>query len=267
MRCLGSFCSGAPTVAGAAMVADIWPSKTRGFAMSIFYFGPLTGPVFGPVIGGILTQVWGWRSVQWFLTAYSGLVLVLIILLLPETLRSEDRSTATELPSKEPQSLVTRALRRVSAWSISPLRAVAYLRYPAITVIILIASVCFAAVMMSATTLQEAFHGSPYNFSYIKVGLLYLPMALGLILGGLLSGKWSDHIAHKEAVAAARHNPTGSLFYAPESRLKENAWISIALLPGALLMYGWTVQYGVFWVVPVSCSQIILLCRQFSSYV
>ncbi len=126
---------------------------------------------------------------------------------------------------------------------------------------VLITSVCFAAVVMSATTLQEAFHNPPYEFSYIIVGLLYLPMALGLIIGGLLSGKWSDYIMHRESQAAAKYNTDGSPFYAPESRIKENTWLSITLLPGALLMYGWTLQYAIFWFVPVSHRQFAALAQ------
>ena len=39
MRVLGSACSG--TVAGAAVIADIWEVKERGYAMSVYYIGPL----------------------------------------------------------------------------------------------------------------------------------------------------------------------------------------------------------------------------------
>ena len=38
-RALASTCSG--TVAGAAVISDIWEVKERGFAMSIYYIGPL----------------------------------------------------------------------------------------------------------------------------------------------------------------------------------------------------------------------------------
>ena len=260
MRILGSFCSCAGTVAGAAMVADLWPPKTRGLAMSIFYLGPLTGPAIGPVIGGVLVEVWGWRAVQWFLAAYAGVVLIIVVFFLPETLRLEDRSASLEKWRSSSVTWWKRTLLHLGDWIGGPLRIVAHLRYPAIAVTILITSVCFAAVVMSATTLQEAFHNPPYEYSYIIVGLLYLPMALGLIIGGLLSGKWSDYIMHRESQAAAKHNPGGSPFYTPESRIKENAWLSITLLPGALLMYGWTLQYAIFWFVPVSHRQFCCSC-------
>lgn len=254
LRLLASFCSCAGTVAGAAMVADIWPSETRGVAMSVFYLGPMAGPALGPVIGGVLAEVWGWTAIQWFLTAYSGLVLLLIALLIPETLRIEHQLLLSKQRDAAQITCSGRLLRAVSEYLFGPLRALSYLRFPIISISILIASICFATVIMSATTLQEAFYSPPYNFSYIIIGVLYLPMAFGVVLGGLLSGKWSDNMIQKHAKMSSRYNEAGQSFYAPESRLKENAYLSVALLPGALLAYGWTIQYGILWVVPVSHS-------------
>lgn len=41
----------------------------------------------GPVIGGVLTGSVGWRSIFWFLTAFSGLSVIGVLLAVPETLR------------------------------------------------------------------------------------------------------------------------------------------------------------------------------------
>jgi MFS family permease len=41
----------------------------------------------GPVIGGLLAGSVGWRSIFWFLTAFSGLCVIGVLLVLPETLR------------------------------------------------------------------------------------------------------------------------------------------------------------------------------------
>ena len=48
----------------------------------------MLGQSFGPVLGGVLTQFLGFRSIFWFLLIAGSIVLVLIILVLPETLRS-----------------------------------------------------------------------------------------------------------------------------------------------------------------------------------
>lgn len=41
----------------------------------------------GPVIGGLLAGSVGWKSIFWFLAAFSGLCVLGVLLVLPETLR------------------------------------------------------------------------------------------------------------------------------------------------------------------------------------
>lgn len=33
--------------------------------------------------------------------------------------------------------------------------------------------------------------------------------------------------------------------------MRENAWLGAILFPGALIIYGWTVQHGTIWIVPM----------------
>lgn len=41
----------------------------------------------------------------------------------------------------------------------------------------------------------------------------------------------------------------------PEDRMRENAWLGAFVYPSALIWYGWTAGFGVFWLVPVSATQ------------
>src|SRR5262249_9214267 len=73
---------------GAGVIADIAAPYERGGYLGIFGAGPLAGPSLGPIIGGALTETLGWRSIFCFLAIFSGVFLVLLVLFLPETLRS-----------------------------------------------------------------------------------------------------------------------------------------------------------------------------------
>ncbi|KAJ0165405.1 MFS antiporter QDR3, partial [Colletotrichum tanaceti] len=86
MRLFGGGASASVQAVGAGTIADIWEPRERGRAMSIFYLGPLAGPLLAPVIGGALSQRFGWQSTMWALAIYGGLVLVMILFCLPETL-------------------------------------------------------------------------------------------------------------------------------------------------------------------------------------
>lgn len=264
MRVLSSGTGCSVTAVGAGTVSDIWEVKERGTAMSIYYLGPLLGPALGPVIGGALTQRWDWRATQWFLTIYGALFLVSILFCLPETLRQRSRvvtSTDNNADSSPPlfetpdkvrsKHGVRKKTAAIAKAFFDPLRILTYLRFPAILITVYFASITFGIIGVWCISIQERFSSPPYNYSALIVGLLYLPFSLGLIVGSILGGKWSDHIMAREARNAGRYNEKGALVPRPEDRMRENAWLSIAFFPGALLWYGWAAQKAVIWIVPV----------------
>ncbi|KAJ5881593.1 uncharacterized protein N7529_000265 [Penicillium soppii] len=80
----GSFGS-SPFGNAGGTIADMFPASQRGIAISLFAAAPFLGPTLGPVIGGFLATGAGWRWVEGFLAAFSGLLWICIIFLLPET--------------------------------------------------------------------------------------------------------------------------------------------------------------------------------------
>lgn len=66
-------------------IADMFPASQRGIAISFFAAAPFLGPTIGPIIGGFLATAAGWRWVEGFLAAFSGVLWLCIIFLLPET--------------------------------------------------------------------------------------------------------------------------------------------------------------------------------------
>jgi MFS family permease len=51
----------------------------------------------GPIFGGILTSVWGWRSIFWFLAIICGTTLVSFVLFFQDTFRCERSLTYQRL--------------------------------------------------------------------------------------------------------------------------------------------------------------------------
>ncbi|KAJ5161693.1 hypothetical protein N7492_007085 [Penicillium capsulatum] len=74
-----------PLTNAGGVIADMFPAKQRGVAMSLFAAAPFLGPVLGPIIGGFLGMNAGWRWVMGFLAAFSGAVWIMGSLLIPET--------------------------------------------------------------------------------------------------------------------------------------------------------------------------------------
>ena len=135
---------------------------------------------------------------------------------------------------------------------IDPLKILLLLRFPAVAVTAGYASMTFGCLYFLNISIEETFSSPPYQFSTIIVGLLYIPNSIGYILGSIFGGRWLDYIMKREAKRAGRIDANGKLIFRPEDRMRENAWVAAIVFPLALVWYGWAVQYGVHWIVPVS---------------
>ncbi|KAI8931045.1 hypothetical protein NX059_012056 [Plenodomus lindquistii] len=248
---------------GAGTIADIWDVRERGRAMGIFYLGPLCGPLFAPIIGGALGAGLGWRSTQWFLVVYGGITLLFIILALPETLHRSEKDIQRLLETSRPTTL-QRSTTRTSTIAqtrtllshlrkifLDPLRIISWLRYPPVALTVYYASITFGSLYILNISIQSSFAAPPYSFSTLIVGLLYIPNSAGYLLASLFGGRWIDSIMAREARRAGRYDERGRLVYRPMDRMRENAWIAAFLWPSALVVYGWTVERGVHWIVPM----------------
>ena len=225
--------------------------------MGIYYLGNLgVGLVRGPLLGGVLTETWEWRATQWFMVIYGGIVLVLVIFTLPETsprqtimaIRFEAKSRSDPEPTRndEPTPPTTRFNRGVVGdILIGPFHALAYLRFPTITVTIFIASITFGIHSLPNIAYQSTFSRPPYSLSPTVVGCIYIPIRIGCLVGSIYGSKWSDSIMAREAKKAGRYSDGtegGSLIYRPEDKAGENAWLGVGVFASLLIWYGCVVQ-------------------------
>ncbi|KAI0554481.1 major facilitator superfamily domain-containing protein [Xylaria curta] len=238
---------------GAGTIADIWETRERGRAMGIFYLGPLTGPLLAPIIGGALTDAFGWRSTMYFLAVYGAVIFVLVLFGVPETLpRRIQEQVQVSIPEdtlsrvSTRRSVVQARTKMAGAWFkrvfLDPLSILKFLRFPAVALIVSYAAITFGSLYVLNICIESAFSAPPYSFKPLVVGALYLPGSVGYFLASLLGGPWLDRIMIREARKAGRYDERGRLIFYPEDRVRENAWLSSALYPAALVWFGWSVQ-------------------------
>lgn len=256
-RLLAGGASASVQVVGAGTIADIWESQERGRAMSIFYLGPLLGPLIAPIVGGVLTQHLGWRSTMWFLAIYGVVIIVMLFFLLPETLarKSEPAMTQelTRMSTRESAKMKSKKFATsVYHYLIEPLSVLLLLRFPPVVLTVLIAAIAFSSLFVLNIAIQHGFSRPPYNFDQITVGLTYIASGLGYFIASIFGGRWIDKIMAREARKAERYDEHGRLIYLPEDRMKENAWIANTVYPLSLLWFGWSMYYGVQFMVPIS---------------
>lgn len=204
---------------------------------------------------------------MWFLAAYGGLTTILILFGLPETLPRKEqvapvRESAVVVGDGQPLSRVSTAAQSVKETTkktviwlrrvfVDPLRIIMFFRFPAVQCTIWCSAITFGTLYVLNIGIQAAFSHQPYGYSPWLVGLLYIPGSLGYVLSSVFGGMWLDKVMIREAVRVGRYDEDGKLIVLPEDRMQENAWIAAAMVPITLVIFGWTLQFGVQAAVPV----------------
>ncbi|KAI8143158.1 major facilitator superfamily domain-containing protein [Fennellomyces sp. T-0311] len=202
---------------GPAVIADTIPIEQRGRAYGFFNVGPMLGPAIGPALGGAMCQYLGWRSTLYFIAILELVLFSLVAIFLPETLRKSDKKNTFVKSFKTMLQM---------------------LRDPICITITLYVTVNFACHFLiasspkSVSTLTELIH-DVYGLNEWLVGMVYLSLGVGIVLGSMASGILSDY--------ALRALNTKSI---PERRLRATLPSAIGIPLGCLL-YGWCTQFGV----------------------
>lgn len=239
--------------------------------MGIFQAGLLVPVAVGPVIGGALAGSLGWRAIFWFLTIYSGAFLLLLIVLLPETLRSIVANGSRTPPSryaKYPLSIYQKATK--VRWNpeadlpqpaakkhvdvTGPFR-ILFSKQAAPVIVFL--AIYYAVWQMSITAMSSLFKNG-YGLSETQIGLTFIANGAGSMIGTLVTGRVLDvdyrrvKAKHDAQAAHSDVEPGDGTISSPpntEDRFPlETA--RLRLLPVfsviqclSILLFGWTVQH------------------------
>ncbi|CEJ00688.1 hypothetical protein RMCBS344292_14738 [Rhizopus microsporus] len=88
MRMLQAVGSSSAIAVGAGTIGDISTPAERGGYMGVYSMLTQLGPLLGPFLGGLISQTLGWRWIFWILAIMSILLWIVLVIFLPETLRS-----------------------------------------------------------------------------------------------------------------------------------------------------------------------------------
>ncbi|RMZ79745.1 hypothetical protein DV738_g3275, partial [Chaetothyriales sp. CBS 135597] len=85
LRFLAGTFGASPLTNAGGVVADILPASQRGLGMALFASAPFLGPVIGPIVGGFMAETVGWRWVEGVMAIFTGVLLIIGALTIPET--------------------------------------------------------------------------------------------------------------------------------------------------------------------------------------
>ena len=246
-RFLAGTCGGCPITIGAGTFGDLIKPASRGKIIAIWSMGPLLGPILGPIVGGYLGEDAGWRWICWTLGIAAGVGAVASVLFQEETypvvllereaarLRKETgnenlRSIYADLERKPSQVFARSIFRPLKLLFLSPV----------VATLSIYQGIVYGFMYLLFTTFPLVFQ-LRYHFSSGSVGLSYLGMGIGSLIGLAFSGAISDRVYRKMTTLGK---------WKPEYRL-------VPLIPGCLFIpigffwYGWSAQAGTHWIVPI----------------
>ncbi|OTB05648.1 hypothetical protein M426DRAFT_127808 [Hypoxylon sp. CI-4A] len=285
LRCFQSATISATQALCQGVVADIATSAERGQYTAFIAVPTTLGPSLGPVIGGAIAEYLGWRAIFWFLAGVAGINLLILVFFFPETCRKvvgdgsilprrrnqtilqliknrrqKKSASDTESNTPTPTEPIEPPPKINFAWS-KFVTSLVLLCEKELSLLFLYGGFVYAGVYAVATAVPTLF-SELYGFDGLKVGLLYLPMAVGSILSVVLVGKgmnW-NYRRHARRLGMMRVDRDRQMDLADFPI--EQARIEVAVPPLALSMvtiaaWGWAVESRAS--VGVVCVLVFLL--------
>ncbi|KAI1312586.1 major facilitator superfamily domain-containing protein [Xylaria venustula] len=276
LRSLQSSGSASTVAVGSAVIGDITTREERGGYMGVFQGGLLAPVAVGPVIGGALAASLGWRSVFWFLTIYAGVFLVVLVVSLPETLRSAvgngsvhtsnpvarfplalyQRTTKTKF---RPQAQPVETTKKAGIDITGPIRIL--FSKQAAPVVAFIA-LYYAIWQMSITAVSVLF-ADLYGLSETQIGLTFIANGAGSISGTLITGNILDRhyrqikIKHEGTISQSssdtetKESQHEDVDFPLETARFRMLPILALLQCASILTFGWTIRYRIHIAVPI----------------
>jgi len=226
-RLLTAFQGTSFLIIGSSCIGDIYAPTERATALAWFLSGTLIGPAFGPFLAGVIVTYRPWQDIFWLQTALSGAATVAVIFLLPETIHYKR--------SVELQGLTRRQkARKIWSWA-NPMRVLRLYKFPNL----LIAGVASGSLVFNMYSLLAGIRyvlNPRFNLtSPMQAGLFYIAPGGGYILGTLFGGRWADYTVRKWI------KKRGGI-RVPEDRLRSCLVALGVVIPGSMLVYGWSVD-------------------------
>ncbi|KPM41351.1 putative transporter [Neonectria ditissima] len=254
-RFLAGFGASSVYALAGGVLGDVWSHEQRGRSLGMYLLIPLLGAAVGPIIGGFMAARTTWRWMFWSTSIFQAVMILVSFASFRETyapviLRARAEKLRRETGDQEYKTLEERLYGHKSALSVlgrsltRPVRLLAF--HPIIQISAVISAFYYGILYILLSTLSTLWVDQ-YHQSVEISGLHYIACALGEIAGSQIGGPLMDYIFRRMQASRDTSSRTDEL-YVPEFRIP-------LMFPGAfvapfgLLLYGWTAQYQLHWLV------------------
>ncbi|KIW01524.1 uncharacterized protein PV09_07002 [Verruconis gallopava] len=225
-RCLVAFFISPPAAIGSGVVVETYFKNQRATKMGIWTLMVTLGPPAGPFLMGFVAYHVGYRWIYWIFAITNAVQFVAYLFLSPETryMRTDDPSTTdASVAGKSSFKSAYFSFRRIDP---APFRAVEFIeplflgKHASVLLPTIAYSVVFGFTSVFLTVEIPQIFLPLYHFNAQQLGLQFLGMIIGSVVGEQLAGPLSDWWMHAARRRQAKRN--GSSWVRPEFRL----WLS-----------------------------------------
>ncbi|KAH8810829.1 major facilitator superfamily domain-containing protein [Xylogone sp. PMI_703] len=268
MRFLAGVFGSPPLVCAGGTVSDLWTPFEQIYVFPVYATGGFLGLAIGPAIGGVIGEstVVGWRWVEWSTLVISGVVLLMVLVVQPETyepvlLGWKKQMIAEMVGSKDSiggtaKEEVRDVGSKIAQNLYRPFQLV--IHEPIIIMISLYLSVLYIIVFTFLPGYTFIFTLT-YGYGFAARGLSFLALGVGFLSSLIL-------VIPVAGISRRQIDKTGEL--SPESRLYY-AMCGAPMVPIAAVWIGWTARSSISPWSAICASALLgfgVLCIFFSSY-
>ncbi|GAA6004571.1 hypothetical protein JCM10207_000941 [Rhodosporidiobolus poonsookiae] len=235
-----------PVAAG--VVADLWPKRTRGPAMSVFVLTVFTANATGPLCMNWVAQTIGWHWVYWIQLISNGVCFILCAAFLPEP-RAEVilAKRCKRLQQETGRPHYVEGAERFEGWvdalKISCLRPLQYLlSEPIVTALSLWVGLAWGMVFLFIGAIAHVFEET-YGFSQGQAGTVLICGFIGAGISCILHNTIQEPLVYRRALQKGHGKAP------PEVRLYASAIGGILFSAGSFA-FAWTAREWIHWIVP-----------------
>ncbi|GKT59413.1 major facilitator superfamily transporter [Colletotrichum tofieldiae] len=240
-------------------------ASTRGAFVSFYQAIRNFSIAIGPVLGGLLANFLGFRSIFVFLLILSSIVTLVIIVFLPETMRTIAGNGSLRLEGvykplvqffkKEPDYLENpeEPIKRKEVTLMTFVEPLRLLVQKDILINLVFGGVVYTVWSMVTSSTTGLFKHR-FNLSELEIGLAFLPNGFGTIIGSAIAGKLMtrDYLSVEEAYKTSHAYGTaeqvagGNLpadFPIERARLRRLPWVALVFVV-ATAGYGMSLNFS-----------------------
>jgi len=247
---------GSPALAtGGASLQDMYSLIKLPYVLSLWALAATTGPALGPIISGFSVQAENWRWSMWEMLWMNGPIFLTLFFFLPETSSSNillRRAQRLRLLTGNSRLQAQSEIDQANLTS-RDIASEALVR--PFQLMLLDPSIAFTAIYTAIVygifySFFEAFplvYQAMYHFNLGEMGLTFLSVTVGVVISIAVYWYYIYNVVEREI----RTHGMG----APERRLLP-ALVVTWFVPGGLLIFGWTANPSIHWIV--SCVGIVI---------